>query len=63
MNPISLFGFGHYVFCFFNIIFDQLKMPAADGKQYSLRKMLAQTSAEISPPKAKILAMSLPPTE
>jgi len=42
---------------FFNILFAQLKEPAAGGKQILLRKMLAQTSAKISPP--KILATSL----
>jgi len=32
------------------IIFEQLKEPAAGGKLFSLRKILAQTSAKISPP-------------
>jgi len=57
MKPISPFEL-ELVFLF-NIKFDQWKEPAAAGIFFSLQKMLAQTSAQISPPKAKILATSL----
>jgi len=53
MKPISPIGLGLMFFCFFNIIFDELKEPAAGGKINLVHKFLAQTSAEISPPNHK----------
>jgi len=56
MKPISLFGIGLMFFARFVSIFfifyyiDWLKELAAGRNLFSLRKHLAQTSAEISPP-------------
>jgi len=35
MKPIIPFGAWAYVFCFFNIIFDQLKEPAGGRKKFA----------------------------
>jgi len=53
MKPNSLFGHGLTFFCFFSILFEQLKEPATCRIFLSLRKLLAQTLAKISPPKPK----------
>jgi len=54
---LALFGLGLLFFARFFpkkgkhcITFDQLKEPAAGRNIFSLQKMLAQTSAEITPP-------------
>jgi len=63
MKPISPFGIGlmffHMLFPINCFTFDQWKEPATGGNFFPPRTMLAQTSAEITPPKPKILATSL----